>query len=104
MAPEEENDITKAQRQLYLSHKVIYDTTPMFPPKPLPCGIKLVTDSGIMDSIEALRKSHTADMVVSASSVDSDLTLVSTKSRGVTSPVTILDSMSQYGELNETEL
>ncbi len=54
-----------------------------------------------MDSIESHRKAHVVDMVISVISTDPDLTLVSTKSRGVTSPVNILDSTSLGGELNE---
>lgn len=98
MASGEENELSKAQRRLYLNHRAMYDTTPMFPPKPLPCGIKLVTASDIMDSIEALRKAHTADMVVTALSTDSDLSLTVSKSRMKQHDSIILDSMRMYDE------
>lgn len=98
MASEEENEISKVQRQLYLNHIVVYDTTLMFPPKPLPRDIKIITVNDVMNDIESHRKAHTADLVVSMTPTDSDLTLVSTKSRGVSPHVIILDSMSQYNE------
>lgn len=98
MEPEEENEISELQRSLRLSHKVMYDTTPMFPPKPLPGCIKLVTVSDIIDSIEALRKAHVVDMVVSATPADSDLTLVSTKNRMAQYDIITIDSTSTYDE------
>lgn len=98
METEEQDEISSTQRQLYLSRNLSYDTTTLFPSKPLPENVKVAMAADIANSIESLRKIHTADMVVSVSPTDSNVSVVSTKNRAVQYDIITIDSMSMYNE------